>query len=252
LAEWLTQWLSREVRVDVAGTYAEMVDAICAGETELAWTPPVVFAGLHGATRFALTAQRQGVCSSRGAIIVRRGDPAGSIAELQGRRAAWVDPLSMSGHLSALSQVRRYGLEASSLFGQQRYYGSYSAALQAVLDNEADVTSVYGELRDQENESVRKVLQDLAGPRAMELRVLERTGPFPYDALVGTLALSEVEAQPLRDALLALRHSPSAPSMLLDVCACEGFVPAEPAAYAWLAATPSFSAARRTSRPSKP
>lgn len=252
LADWLSEWLGRDVDVRVAGTYAEMVDIVQRRETELAWTPPVVFAGLHADTRFALTAQRMGVCSSRGAIIVRRNDPAGSIAELEGRRAAWVDPLSMSGHLSALSQLRRYGLEASALFGTQTFYGSYSRALQAVLDDEADVTSVYGELRDEADDSVRRALKELVGPRARDLRVLERTGPFPYDALVGTLALSEPQAESLRAQLLTLRYTPSAPSMLLDVCACERFVPAEPAAYAWLAATPAFSAARRSSRPSKP
>lgn len=248
----MSAWLKREVRVSVAATYAEMVDQVHARETELAWTPPIVFAGLHGATRFALTAQRQGVCSSRGAIIVRRNEPAGSIAELLGRRAAWVDPLSMSGHLSALSQVRRYGLDAATLFGSQTFFGSYTRALRAVLDNEADVTSVYGQLRDEETESVRRVLLELVGPRAEELRVLERTGPFPYDVLVGTNALTEEEAGPLREAFLGLRHTPAAPAMLLDVCACEAFVPAEPAAYAWLAATPSFSASRRSSRPAKP
>jgi len=232
LAEWMSDWLRRNVMVTVASTYGEMVDAVKGSETELAWTPPVVFAGLHGSTRFALTAQRQGVCSSRGAIIVRRKEHAGSIAQLEGRRAAWVDPLSMSGHLSALSQIRRYGLDAATLFASQDFYGSYSRALEAVLNHEADLTSVYGQLRDTADESV-----------------LERTGPFPYDAMVGTLALSERLANELRDKLMALKH-PSTPSMLLDVCACERFVPAEPAAYAWLAATPQFMAARRSSRPS--
>ena len=80
LAEWMSDWLRRNVMVTVASTYGEMVDAVKGSETELAWTPPVVFAGLHGSTRFALTAQRQGVCSSRGAIIVRRNEHAGSIA----------------------------------------------------------------------------------------------------------------------------------------------------------------------------
>jgi ABC-type phosphate/phosphonate transport system substrate-binding protein len=73
LAEWMSDWLGRTVVITVAPTYGHMVDAVQAGETDLAWTPPVVFAGLHASTRFALTAQRQGVCSSRGAIIVRRG-----------------------------------------------------------------------------------------------------------------------------------------------------------------------------------
>ena len=251
LAEWMSDWLGRTVVITVAPTYGHMVDAVRAGETDLAWTPPVVFAGLHASTRFALTAQRQGVCSSRGAIIVRRGDQAASIAELEGRRAAWVDPLSMSGHLAALSQIRRYGLDAATLFASQEFYGSYSRALAAVLDNEADLASVYGQLRDTADESVRRALDDLVGPRAAGLRVLERTGPFPYDAMVGTLALPVPMANDTRDKLLALKHTPSAPSMLLDVCAAERFVPAEPAAYAWLAATPSYQASRRSSRPSK-
>jgi len=249
LADWMSDWLSRSVVITVAGTYGQMVDAVQAGETDLAWTPPVVFAGLHASTRFALTAQRQGVCSSRGAIIVRRHDHAASIAELGGRRAAWVDPLSMSGHLAALSQIRRYGLDAATLFASQEFYGSYSRALTAVLDDEADLTSVYGQLRDTADESVRQALDDLVGPRAAELRVLERTGPFPYDAMVGTLALPEPLANDTRDKLLALKQTPGTSSMLLDVCAAERFVPAEPAAYAWLAATPSFQASRRSSRP---
>ncbi len=252
LRDYMCGWLATDVRVDVAASYAEMVDAVQSAETDLAWTPPVVFAGLHDATRFALTAQRQGVCSSRGALIVRRDEPAATLADMQGRRAAWGDPLSMSGHLSALSHMRRYGLEAQTLLGSQVFAGSYFAALSAVLDGEADLASVYGHLRDREHESVRRVLTDLVGARADELRVLERTGPSPYDALVGTFALSDRDTHSLRDKLLSLRHSATEPSMLLDVCNCERFVPSEPAAYAWLAATPSFAASRRSSRPSKP
>ena len=99
-----------------------------------------------------------------------------------------------------------------------------------------------------------------SGDDGRHTRLVERVHihgrPRPFaelvDVLVGSNALTEKEAAPLREAFLGLRHTPGAPAMLLDVCACEAFVPAEPAAYAWLAATPSFSASRRSSRPAKP
>ena len=247
LADWMSAWIGRPVDVQVAKSYGALEQALLDADIELAWAPPAVIARAKSRSRFVLTAVRGGATASSAALIVRREDPARSIADLDGRRAAWVDPLSMSGYLSPIVHLRRNGVDPDLHFRDQCFYGSYEHALRAVASGEADLAAVYGHVTDPGDRSVHDALDDIGGAAFSRLRVLGRTPPAPYDGLVGTARMDPRDADDFVGRASGLRRDQGAVSFLLESCNCDRFEPCSETAYDWLSAAPMLSAAERNS-----
>lgn len=220
LADWMSAWLEEPVDVRVAASYRELALAIERAEIELAWTPPAVCARVRTCARTVLTAVRRDATSCRAALVVRAGAGIRGLADLAGRRAAWVDPLSTSGHLMALEHLHTHGLDARRLFSEQRFAGSYRDALAELIAGRADVSSVY--MVDDGPEGTMRELEDLVGPGASSLALLGTTAPAPYDALV--VPKGSPDSTLLETRILSLRQRMRPPAMLLEVCRADRFV----------------------------
>src|SRR4051794_14105571 len=98
-----------EIASNVTGTvfyahhalsYRELADSLEHGDLGIAWMPPIPAIELEDkgiASPLALPFRRGG-STYHSAFIVRRGGPK-TLAELQGRRVAWVDRESAAGYL---------------------------------------------------------------------------------------------------------------------------------------------------------
>lgn len=223
----MTGWLGKPVQVSLAGSYRELASAITGGFVDLAWAPPAICAQIHTGVRSMLTVVRYGATACSAALVVRKDGPE-KLEELRGKRAAWVDPLSTSGHLLALAHLHDRGLDAETLFKEQRFAGTYRDAVIDVVKNRADVTSTYV-VDDDEGATLREVL-DVAGYGPDHLRVLCTTAPAPYDALIIGERVGDWED--LQTRLLALDRRVGSPSMLLEVCRADRFARAHTGAYA--------------------
>lgn len=226
LAEWMTTWLGAAVRVELAPTYRELAVEVEGGRAELAWAPPAVCARIRAGARRIFTVVRYGASACEAALVVHRDSPIEALGDLRGKRAAWVDPLSTSGHLMALAHLVDHGLDPAYLFAEQTFAGSYRDALAAVGERRADVTSMF--VVNEDEAMTLREMRELAGPVAERLRLLATTQPAPFDGLiVGESAPPELEAK-----ILALDQRDFPPAMLLEVCRADRFVPADAAAYA--------------------
>lgn len=227
LADWMSTWLERPVDVQVARSYRELASAIERGEVELAWTPPAVCARVGACARTVLTAVRREATSCCAALVVRADAGIHALADLAGKRASWVDPLSTSGHLSALAHLRENGLDAQGTLSEQRFAGSYRDALADVLSGRADVTSVY--VVDGGPDATMRELHDLVGAAAASLALLGTTAPAPYDALV--VPRASADSTLLETRILGLHRRMRPPAMLLEVCRADRFVRSGPELY---------------------
>ncbi len=226
LAEWMTTWLGEPVRAEVAETYRDLAVEVEAERAELAWAPPAVCARLRGGARSMLTVVRYGESDCAAALVVRRDADLRDLADLAGRRAAWVDPLSTSGHLMALAHLFDHGLDPQTFLGEQRFVGSYRESLGEVARGRADVTSFYVVAED-EAMTMREI-RELVGPDAERLALLSKTERAPFDALVvGPGAPPRLEAE-----ILALDQRDFPPAFLLEVCRADRFVRANRDDYA--------------------
>lgn len=232
LQEWLTEWRGEPWRVEVADDYQAVRDAIEEASYEVVWTPPLVCATVTRGLRATLTAVRSGATSSSGALIIRASSNLTALRDLIGRRAAWVDKLSIGGYRGAVALLRQEGYEPDSVFAEQRFLGTYRDAVLAVVAGDADVTSVYAP-RDTDEAAIRQNLEELVGADAAKLTVLSRLPAAPYDALVLTERLLDTDAAALESALHALTNS-GGPNMLLETCGCDGFARIDPGDYDWL------------------
>jgi phosphonate transport system substrate-binding protein len=224
----MSSWLRAKVIVEVAASYAHLGDEILEGRADLAWAPPLLCARVRHRAAALLTVVRYGATSCRSALVVRADGGLGAVADLIGTRAAWVDPLSTSGHLMAIVHLRDVGLQPRSVFREERFLGSYRNALAEVVEGRADVTSVF--VVDEDEGATIRELQDLLGPAASALAVLATTRPAPYDGLAVGPSVRQPEA--LVERLLMLDKGMSPPAMLLEMCRADFFVRANVDDYA--------------------
>jgi phosphonate transport system substrate-binding protein len=121
-------------------------------------------------------------------VIVRPGDPAGSIAGLRGRRFAFNEEGSHSGY-NAVTAEMDFGD-----FGTAIEVGSHVAAIAAVRTGEADGAAIDSHLLD------------LLGHDA--LRVIQSLGPWPEKPLAAGPSVSGERRAEIRERVAALAGSP--------------------------------------------
>lgn len=188
-----------EAVVSVAPDYQAMTRALEKGEALAAWGPPVVCAWAEAfGGRGLVRTVRHGHGTYRAALVVRKGE--GKDAFAPGRRAAWVDRDSMAGYVLAQALLREKGIRPSRHFSAVTFLGSFGAAVAAVLEGRADLTSVWAS--PEGAQPARDGLQELAGARAGELEVVAHSRGCPNDGVVAGPKLAAEQQAALQRALL--------------------------------------------------
>ena len=170
-------------------TYDELEQAMTGGKIDLAWLPPLVFARLdqHAVATAVATVVRPGeafwsvlVTSTSSGVVQLDAD------HLRGRRIAWVDPLSASGHLVARLGLVARGVDPRTTFSAESFAGSHAEALLAAVEGRVDVAATFARC-DAEGQIVHGPWIE-AGVAAEEVRVLGLLGEVPPDSHRGAPA----------------------------------------------------------------
>jgi ABC-type phosphate/phosphonate transport system substrate-binding protein len=243
--------LGEPLEVQVADDYAAIVRAVRDAGAELVWAPSAACAEIEDETRAIWKTVREGRSEYRSALVART-EARLALERLSGKRAAWVDPLSIGGYLLVRQHLLDRGIDPSTTFVDEQFLGTHPAALEAVLADRADVAAV--SVPGPDAEHVMQALSLHAGRAgAARLLALAVTEPAPNDALVLTRALDETRAKALAARVFAKgsAHGRTQRGKLASLCLameCEGFDVALPGEYARLRGlTPR--APRRTMRP---
>ncbi len=219
--------LAEPIAVEVAADYGELA-ARAERDVHLVWMPPTICARLEPRVRALYKCQRFGRTTYRSVIVARQGELS-ALAELRGKRVAWVDRLSVGGYLLALAELRRAGLEPDTELASQSFVGSYPEALAAVLSGAADAAALT--VRDDSKAALREALASYGGRRAAEALVGVRvTNDSPNDALAITSVLDARRAEKLERRVFA-REGGRAHAALCLALDAEGFVAARPGEY---------------------
>jgi phosphonate transport system substrate-binding protein len=243
--------LGETLEVHVADDYAAIVKAVRDVSAELVWAPSAACAEIESETRANWKTVREGRSEYRSALVAR-ADARLALERLSGRRAAWVDPLSIGGYLLVRQHLPDRGIDPNATFADEQFLGTHPAALEAVLDDRADVAAV--SVPGPDTEHVMQALSLHAGRAgAARLLALAVTEPAPNDALVLTRALDESRARGLTARVFAKAGGAARPQRgkLASLCLameCEGFDVALPGEYARLRAL-TAKPPRRTIRP---
>jgi phosphonate transport system substrate-binding protein len=143
---------------------------------------------------------RHGVSTYSTALFARADAWVGDAGELRRARAAWVDPQSAAGYLVIRALLRSRGMDLTELFGENTFYGSHEAVVEAVFDGRADVGATFV------HEPVKSGGAQRAGWRDRDVRVLAMADSIPSDMLAARADLEPEIRGRLQDSLVGVEH----------------------------------------------
>jgi phosphate/phosphite/phosphonate ABC transporter binding protein len=216
-------------------TYDELEQAMVGGRIDLAWLPPLVYARLdeRAIARAVATVDRPGAAfwsvliTSRDSIVLHL-----DVEQLRGRRIAWVDPLSASGHLVARLGLSARGIDPRTTFSAESFAGSHAEALRAVLDGRVDVAATFARC-DADGRIVHGPWAE-AGVESERVRVLGLLGEVPPDVIAACHQLPDEVHAAIGAAMVDLSRDASLGPALQAIFGGTKFVPGTPASYSAL------------------
>lgn len=203
VADWIAARTSRVVELVTVDDYPELSARIESGAVEIAILFPVALAqSLEKLppVRVLACSVRQGKPTYRGYFITRHRSDVRTLADLAGKRIAFVDESSTSGFFFPFQVLRKEGFvkeraDLERFFGSVSFLGSHEKVLQAVASGDADVGTVY-------DQAIRRSVD--MGVDAATFRILGRTDPIPHEAVAAAPGLDPALFRELQEAILAL------------------------------------------------
>ena len=224
----LSEALGDEIEIDVAADYHALEARALAGEAEIVWAPSGVCARIEAGARAVYKVVRGGSATYRAALVARAGSGI-SLANLEGKKAAWVDPLSVGGYLLIRAHLVARGIEPDTTFAEQRFVGSHPAVVAAIVHGDADVGAVTVPRIDEA--SVREAIGIYVGTVAGRIEVITISDEAPTDAIVLTRKLGAADARRIEALLAPEGIDVRPPTCLLDVMQAQTLVRARPGEY---------------------
>lgn len=142
-------------------------------------------------------------------VIVPADSPAGRFADLRGKRYAFSDPLSNSGHLVPSYMLARLGERADAFFARTIFTYSHSASVEAVAVKFVDGASVDSYVWDR-----------LAATRpalTARTRIIERSPPHGITPIVVRRGVPAATKTRLRQLFVDMEHDPSGRALLAEL-----------------------------------
>ncbi len=194
LVDELQKALGRPIRLLVADDYQDILHKLIDGEVNLALLSPYMYVGIKSDVQKDVLVQRRmaDADSNRGVCVVKASSPFKTLADLAGKRVAYVHLGSTSGHFYPRIELRKQGIDPAKHFASRVFAGSHDAVLAAVDIGTADLGCL----------SARTVAA------AKGVRVLVRTEPIPDDVIIARQDVSEAERQKLRSFFLGAAQNP--------------------------------------------
>ena len=187
----------------VATSYAGVIEAMGADRADIGWltTFSYVIAHQKYGVEVRLVTVRFGLPYYRAEIIAQPNSGINSLADLQGKRFAFVDPASTSGYLFPLAGLKKAGYDPQKFFGQTIFAGSHNNVVLAVYQGRVDAGAVYEDARG----SVQKTLPDVM----QKVKVVWRSDPIPNDTVSFRGSLPAEVKDRVTKALLRFSEQPA-------------------------------------------
>jgi phosphonate transport system substrate-binding protein len=186
--EVLSRRVGAIVYPQVARSYADLAAAVTSGSVDLAWTPPLIAAGLVGLRSAVVVAvsRRDNAAQYRAIVFVRRDSGIGRAEDLRDKHIAWVDKTSASGYVVPCIWLRDHGLSPEELFGRQSFLGTHGAVARAVLCRDADAGATFALLSSGLRATVEAGWTEIDPSSADEVRMLINAGSVPADCIAAS------------------------------------------------------------------
>ena len=192
----------------VLRSYDKLVTRMKEGNVHVAWAPPLVAIELERETkaRIRLCSRRAGQVEYMCALFVPKTSDIKTLADLKGKRVAWVAKESSAGYVVPRLKIAASGLDPETLFSEETFRRTHEAVVRGVLKGEADVGATYASFEKGSKEPISSGWLE-AGVTNAEVTIIATAGPIPSDVIAMAASLPEETAQLLTDALKDLGAS---------------------------------------------
>jgi len=204
LRNYLSAKLGITVNVTSLSRYGNILDRFNAEKMDGAFFGSFTFALAQsqlGVEAIARPVNLDGTSTYRGYIFVRKDSGIRTASAMKGKRFAFVEKATTAGYLFPLSYFRENGIaDPRSYLGESFFTGSHDAAVQAVLNKEADIGAAKNTIYDQmasENPRIEK-----------ELVILASSGVVPQNCLAVRKDLDPELKNALKRTLLDMDKDP--------------------------------------------
>jgi phosphonate transport system substrate-binding protein len=229
----LRQYLSDRMGIVVNFTslsrYGNIIERFSSEKMDGAFFGSFTYALAHhqiGVEAIARPVNLDGTSTYQGYIFVRGDSGIRKVADMRGKRFVFVDHATTAGYLFPLAWFRTQGIDDPGAYlGDVYYAGSHDAAIQAVMNKEADIGAAKNTIYDQlatENPRVRK-----------ELVILASSDAVPQNCLAVRRDLDPELKSSLRKILLAMDKEKEGEEVLRRFGA-RGFIETSESDYAYL------------------
>jgi phosphonate transport system substrate-binding protein len=165
----------------------------------------------------------EGSPTYRGLIITRFDSDIHSLADLEGKRFAFVDSQSPAGYIYPRATLIASGFDPERSFKETIVAGSHDKVITAVLLGPAHAGAVY---------EGAVPLATAKGLPTFDLVVLGMTDPIPYDAIAVRTGLEAALIEQIQTALVGLDKSPAGRQVIgRGQGKLTGYAPADDTAY---------------------
>lgn len=229
IASALSQATGLKWKVLIPTSYAAEIEAMCAGQVDMAFIAPLQMTLLLdkkcgtpilGALRLDETGKLSTSFNSQ--ILVRTDTGINSLQELKGKKFAFVDPLSTSGHLFPLILVKqKTGQEPKAFFSETIFAGSHPNAVLAVYNKRVDAGASFTDARLRT--LGRPELAANMPPDILQVtKVIDKAGPIPNDGIAIRKDFPADLGKQVKDALLDYAKTDAGKKSLKDLFNWDG------------------------------
>ena len=220
--EQLAAKTGMKVKPFVANDYNGVIEAMRSGKIDVAYFGPfsyVLASQLANAEAFAIpVAKKSGKSSYQSLIISRKDKGPATVAQLQGKTFAFVDPSSASGHLFPKAGLKGDGVDTDKYFSRVIFSGSLDASIMAVANGKVDAAAV-----------VDPIFQTAIAKghvKAEDFQIIWRSQPIPESPMAWRKNLDEATKKKVAAALAEIKGLPWG-----DRGELNGFAPTNDQAY---------------------
>jgi phosphate/phosphite/phosphonate ABC transporter binding protein len=200
LMTYLSDSIGQKVVLYVAKDYGDLRTQMEAGSVDIGSFSPFAYvdAARGGKIRIIGQSLIDDASTYRGAIVARKDSGLNALADLKGKRFAFVDPKSASGYVYPRAMLIEKGMAPDTYFKETIFAGSHDKVIADVLDGRADAGAIY--------ENALGIAK-AEGVPTENLVTIASTEPIPHDAITVRVGLEESLTKKIQTALVELDKS---------------------------------------------
>jgi phosphate/phosphite/phosphonate ABC transporter binding protein len=200
LMDYLTKSTGIEVTLYIAKSYGDLRDQMEAGKVDIGSFSPFAYVDAMTGGKIKIIAQSILDYSAfyKGLIITRKDSGITGLADLKGKRFAFVDPKSASGYVYPRAMLIEKGFDPDKFFKETIFSGGHDKVILAVLEGKVEAGAIYdGAL----------AIAKGKGLKTEDLTTITSTDPIPHDAIVVRSEIDDVTAKKIQKALIDLEKT---------------------------------------------